>query len=110
MAIRFPPSALLPDFQVNLKTATLGTSRVQIIGQNPNRVCLAFLPRSGGTVVVSPDSEVTTTQGYQLNFAQAPWFIDFGTVGPLVGFAWWGIASVAAFPIRFYEIVYQPKV
>ena len=109
MAIRFPPSVLLPDFRVSLRTATLGTSRVRILEANPNRVCLAFLPRSGGTVVVSPDAGVTTTEGYQVNFAQSPWFIDFGTVGPLVGYEWWGIASVASFPIKFYEIIYQPK-
>jgi hypothetical protein len=44
-----------------------------------------------------------------VNFAQAPWAIDFGTYGPIVGGEWWGIASVAAFPLKILQLIYKPE-
>ena len=108
MTLRFNPQFLTPDFQIITTTVTLGTSRVRICGADPNRVLLAPLPRSGGTVVISPDPQVTTTEGWQVNFAQAPWAVDFATYGPIVSGEWWGIASVASFPIRFLQLIYSP--
>lgn len=109
MTLRFNPQILIPDFQIVTTTVTLGLTRVRILGANPNRVLLQGLPRSGGTVVISPDPAVTTTEGFQLNFAQAPWAIDFGTYGPIVCGEWWGIASVASFPVKIIELIYKPE-
>lgn len=109
MTIRFNPQVLIPDFQIITTTVTLGTSRIRILGADPNRVLIQPLPRSGGTVVISPDPLVTTTEGLQVNFAQAPWAIDFGTYGPIVCGEWWGIASVAAFPFKILQLIYKPE-
>lgn len=80
-----------------------------MLGADPNRILLQALPRSGGTVVISPDPGVTTTEGFQVNFSQAPWAFDFGTYGPLVGGEWWGIASVANFPLKLIQVIYKPQ-
>ena len=109
MTLRFNPQLLTPDFQVITSTVTLGLTRVRMLGADPNRVLLAPLARSGGTVVISPDAGVTTTEGWQVNFAQAPWALDFGTYGPIVGGEWWGIASVAAFPLKLIQVIYKPE-
>lgn len=109
MTLRFNPQVLTPDFQIITTSVTLGTTRVRICGADPNRVLLAPLPRSGGTVVISPDPLVTTTEGFQVNFAQAPWALDFGTYGPIVSGEWWGIASVAAFPFKVIQLIYRPE-
>ena len=109
MVQRFNPQVLIPDFQIITTTVTLGTSRIRILGADPNRVLIQPLPRSGGTVVISPDPLVSTTEGLQVNFAQAPWAIDFGTYGPIVSGEWWGIASVASFPLKILQLIYRPE-
>lgn len=107
-SVRFAPSVLLPDFRVQTLNLSVGTTAGRILGSNPDRVTLLFTPRSVGTYIVGPTNQITTGQGFQVNFNNSPLVFDFATYGHLLTGEWFAVSTAGPFNAIVFEVSYQP--
>lgn len=90
-------------YDVTETTVTLagGMSKVLVVPENPQRICLIFGNVSSGMVVTTVPGG-TGTGGVQLNSTLAPLLLSFSAHGPLPAMAWY---SQSAGTITFLEVI-----
>lgn len=95
------------DVGVNLDpvTATVGTSSVNVLKNNPNRLALTVINLGTAKVYLRPQAPATALSGIVLaaggGSVNLVWDEDFD----LVGMEWSAIADVVATPILTLEVV-----
>lgn len=90
--------ATAPGFQV-------GTSIVQVLRQNPNRLAAVIINLSANAVYVSPDGITSATHGISLSPSGGALTLLWNEDFDMVGYEWNAIAAVAASDVFVLEVL-----
>jgi hypothetical protein len=95
------------DVNVNLDpvTAVVGTSSVNVLKNNPNRLAVTIVNLGTGKVYLRPQAPATSTSGIILNAGGGSVNMTWETDYDAVGMEWSAIADIAATPILTIEVV-----
>jgi hypothetical protein len=89
----------------NPKRTSVGTTAVEILANNPNRLGWVIVNLSANTLYLAFKDDVSSTKGIRLEAsggsASMIWDEDFQAVG----WAIWGVASGADSAIYAYEVI-----
>lgn len=89
----------------NRLTASVGTSAVEILGNDPNRLAFTVINLSANILYICPGRDPSSSKGIVLapngGSASATWSEDFHTVGV----SWFALASGAASAVYTLEEV-----
>lgn len=91
-------------FAVETVTA-VGTTRVSVLKNNPNRVFAILINESANDVRVSIDGSLTSTSGFLLMSNGGLIEISWENDGEATGYELFAISSVAGCNVRAHEVI-----
>lgn len=95
------------DTSVNINplVSSVGTTAVEILPNNPNRLAAIIVNLSANSLYVLPDTAPTSTRGIQLVANGGALTLLWDEEFDLTGWSWFAIASGAASSILVLEVV-----